>query len=616
MIAAKSTLPKAGLFSALALVASATGLAIAWPAEASKTMPTMPVSELKVGMRGHALTVFKGEHTDKFEIEIVDVMKNYLPKQDAILFKSNDPRLQHSGIVGGMSGSPIFIDGKLVGALAYGWPFNKDPLGALTPIANMKEVGRLPYRPDILPHPKRGKKRRGTKAWADTMLGLETSPLPARRRADALDPSTSLMPLMTPLSVNGMGNTAARMLGDAFGMMPVRGGGRGKSSAPNKPRGWDFGDAVAVVLVEGDSGVAGNGTVTWVSPKGDRLLAFGHSMFEDGPSNIPIAHSKVNTIINSVQRSVKLSSPQEIVGVMYQDRQAAIALRTDVRTAMIPVTSTIQGPDPEMAPRVYNNRVAFGVTMTPNLVSSLLAEAIDEAGRDATEVVFKITHELAFETEAGPRDIKIVEEVFFSSGLIGRIIGGSRGILTILAALDNDFEVARIRSIRHNIEMQYGAPVDRIEQVRLRTDIVRAGDLLELEVHMRDYQGKEHIESLPLRIPDDAGGQELMIEVAAGDMVRPYRPQPANLDDLLTTMQATYPSRAMVASIYRQSEGLSTKHGLVSNLPDSVLETLVNRGSTRSAVKFKHMSRRVIPTKKLIEGIHTIKVSVKRSSSF
>src|SRR5688500_4343017 len=107
-------------FSGVAAICGA--LAVHATASAAK-IETMPVSAVKEGMRGHALTVFKGTQADKFEIEIVDVIPHYLPKQDAVLFKSNDPRMMHAGIVGGMSGSPIFIDGKLLGALAYGWRF-------------------------------------------------------------------------------------------------------------------------------------------------------------------------------------------------------------------------------------------------------------------------------------------------------------------------------------------------------------------------------------------------------------------------------------------------------------------------------------------------------------
>lgn len=571
----------------------------------------MPVSAIKPGMKGYAVTVFEGTGTDRFEIEVVDTIRNYLPKQDAVLFKSSDPRLEHSGIVGGMSGSPIYIDGKLVGALSYGWRFNKDPLGALTPISNMLEVGGLPYRPDVLPHPK-GKAREGASGWADTMLGLRTDPLPPRRKAAELDPAEGLTQLTVPLSIGGLSAGPTQMLVDSFGLTPVRGGSGGSDDADDKAAkvSWHPGDSVSVVLVRGDSSVAGNGTVTWVGPKGDRLLAFGHSMLNDGPSNVPIATARVHTILASVERSVKLSSPLQIDGLMYQDRQAAIALRTDLRAPMIPVTATIKGPDPDLPARTYDNEVASGVNLTPNLAAVVLAEGVDEAGRDATEVVVKVVHDISLETSNGPRDVHLEEEVFFPQGVVGRMLSGSRGIVLLSAALDNPFEVARIRKVRQEVRMEYAAPVDSIEMVRLRDAEVHAGDIARVEVTLRSYKGEDRVEVLPLRIPDDAGGEEIQIEITGGDYVRPYRPMPGDLDTLITTLATSYPSRAMVASIYRTSEGLSTKHGLLNELPDSVLETLADQSSTQDAVRFKQLARRVIPTKTIIEGQHTVRVTV------
>ena len=611
-----------GIVGLLGLGLISVGLATTQPpaAQAARPIQTMPVSEIKPGMRGHAVTVFSGEQSDRFEIEVVDTIRNYLPKQDGVLFRSSDPRMEHSGIVGGMSGSPIYIDDKMVGALSYGWRFNKDPLGALTPISNMLEVGELPFRPDVLVRPggPRGRSRSGTRAWADQMLALNTDPLPARRRPDELEQGLAMSPLPLPLSVSGMGPAAARMLGDTFGMVPVRGGSGpgGETKAGTKGKTWKPGDSVSVVLIRGDSSAASNGTVTWVGPKGDRLLAFGHSMFEDGPSNLPIANARVHTIISSVDRSVKMSSPLTIQGLMYQDRQPAIALRTDLRAPLIPVKTTMVGPDPDLPPRVYDNEVAFGVDLTPNLVAGILAEAVDEAGRDAAELVIQLHHEIALETSKGPRTVTIDEDVFFPQGLVGRILGRSRGVLVVMAALDNEFEVAEIRGITHEIRMQYGAPVESIEAVRLLDGEIREGDVVRLAVTMRAYKGDTRELVVPVRIPDDAGGEEVMIELIAGDGATPYRPMADSLDTLLDTIAQTYPSRSLVVSIYRQGEGLSTKHGLIADMPDSVFESLVDRGSTTDAVRFKRLARRVLPTETLIEGRHTLKLDVLSRTTF
>jgi hypothetical protein len=596
-------------------------LALGEPVRAAP-VEIMPVDDVRPGMKGYAVTVFSGTDTDRFEIEVIDVIRDYLPKQDAILFRSSDPRMVHSGIVGGMSGSPIYIDGKLVGALAYGYRFNKDPIGGITPIANMLAVGELPYRPEVLPEARtglRGQARPGAAGWADAMLGLGTSPLPARRRPAELHPATGMAPLGAPMAVSGLGPTSTALLADRLGLVPVRGGsgraqgpGAGDMSAGTAaPKTWKGGDAVSVVLIRGDNAVSPNGTVTWVGGKqGERLLGFGHEMFGAGPTNLPIADARVHVIIPSVERSVKLSSALTVRGALIQDRQAAISLRTDLRAPLIPVRTELRGPEAAQPARVYDSEVALGVDLTPNLATSLLGDALEEGGADGAEVVVKLEHRIACETSKGPRTVVIREEAFFPEGVDVRAVSRGRGAITLAALLDNDFEVARIRAVEQKVEIAYGAPVDTLEAVRVAPGEFHAGDLVDLELRLRDYRGRTRSESLAIRLPDDAAGQDVVIEVTSGLVARPPRPIADSLDDLLDTLEATYPPRSLVATVYREDEGLSTRHGLLPELPGSVLETLSTSGSTIGAVRFKQMARRVIPTQTLVEGEHSIKLSV------
>jgi len=595
---------------------AAVAIAIVASTEPARAAPvdTMPVEDIRPGMKGYALTVFSGTDSDRFEIEVIDVVRDYLPKQDAVLFRSNDPRMVHSGIVGGMSGSPIFIDGKLVGALAYGYRFNKDPIGGITPIKNMLTVSDLPFRPEVLPEARTGPRaqaRVGALGWADAMLGLGVSPLPARRRPADLDPANGLAPIGAPMAVSGFGPGATRLLSEQLGLVATRGGSGSTTPTPAGPKVWKGGDAVSVVLIRGDNAVSPNGTITWVGGKqGEKLMGFGHEMFGAGPTNLPIADARVHVIIPSVERSVKLSSALSVRGTLIQDRQAGISLRTDLTAPLIPVSTELRGPETAMTPRTYKSEVALGVALTPNLATSLLADALEEGGSDGTELVAKIEHDIAVETSKGPRTIRIRDEQFFPEGIDPRAITRTRGPITIAAILDNDFEVAKIRSITQRATIEYGAPLDTIESIRLAQGQIHAGDLVQLELHLRDYRGAARIESLALRIPDDAGGEDVQIELTSGQVARPPRPIPNSLDDLIDTLEAVYPARSMVATIYREDEGLSTRHGLINELPGSVLESLSASGTTVGPVRFKQAARRVIPTKNLIDGEHVIKVSV------
>lgn len=607
--------PAIGLAALLGGGLLTASVLVSQPSEATASLRSdiMKTSEIKPGMKGHAVTVFSGEKGDRFEIEVIDVVPDFQPGQDAILFTSPDPRMKHSGIVGGMSGSPVYIDGKLVGAIAYGWRFNKDPIGGITPIEDMLAVDKLPFRPDVLPGAK-PRPREGTAAWADSMLGLGVSPLPARKRPDEIGLHGGLEPLGAPLTLGGYGPKASAFMADTLGLMPVRGGSGGgmkSTEAPAKKKQWKPGDSISVLLVAGDLNAAPNGTVTWVGgKKGERLLAFGHPMFEHGPTRFPIADARVHVILPSVERSVKMSSPLSVQGTLVQDRLPAIAARTDLHTPMIPVVTKVNAADPKIGARTYHSRVADNVLLTPSLVASLLFQGIETSASDVAELTVEVEHEIKLETEKGPRTLKLDEEFFFPLGVARAPLMRSRAMISMLAATDNDFEIAKIRSVEQSAKIEYGAPVEEVEAIRLVSGEIRAGDVLEVEVELRKPRGQTRAERISLRVPEDAGGEEIMIEISGGDYVLPYNPMPKSVDDLLDTVTRSYPSRSIVASIYREGEGLSTDRGLMANLPDSVLETLSPEGASVKAVRFKRLARRVLPSKTIVEGEQKLKVKV------
>ncbi len=613
---------------ALALLIPAFGLSLATlavgqdatSAARSRRPATIDIADIKPGMRGHAITVFHGTKSDRFEIEVIDVKRDYQTGQDAVFFRSSDPRLLHSGIVGGMSGSPIYIEGKLAGALAYGYRFNKDPIGGMTPIAKMLEVDALPYRPGIMPHPKvRGVERAGTQAWADQMLGLGASPLPPRMRPDDIPDArgitaAGLEQLEAPVSVGGLSRQAADYLGAALSMHVVRGSGGGGRDLLKKRvtrKKWRPGDSVSVVLIAGDNASGANGTVTWVGGRhGERLLAFGHPMRETGPSRLPIADARVHVIIPSVQRSVKLSSALSIQGTMIQDRQPAIALRTNIESPMIPVVTTVQGPDPLLPARRYQSAVADNTSMTAPLATSLLISAISEAASDAVELTLITKHTIELRTGTGPRTYEIEEETFFPQGVIGGVVARSRAITLLNAATDNRFEIAEIRRIEQSATLEYGIPNETLTKIRMVSNEVRAGELVEIDAFLENPRGHLRTQRVSLRIPKDMGNRTIVIQLAGGEWVRPYRPLPHSVDSLLDNIVASYPARSIIASIYTGDEGIATRQGLLSDLPPSVFEGLSVRGSTEGVVRFKQTSRRVIHSRSIIDGQQRFEIEV------
>lgn len=569
----------------------------------------MPVDEIKPGMKGHAVTVFSGTQSDRFEIEIVDVVPDFVPGQPVILFRALDPRLQHSGVVGGMSGSPIYIDGKMIGALAYGWPFNKDPLGGITPIEPMLEVGQLPFRPEVMPVALGRDDRLGGRA--DSMLGLDTSPLPARAPARAAGVA-AMTPLAVPMSLGGFGPRTAQFMGDQLGLVPAAGGSgggqvaTGEDKVPFKP-----GDSVSVVLIGGDNAAAPNGTVTWVGgKKGEEVLAFGHPLYGAGPSNFPVANARVHTIINSVQRSFKMSSPRHIQGTLIQDRQPAISLRTNLTAPTIPVTTAVGPAETGFAPRAYDSVVAVDPQLTPTLVASLMMNGLEEAAADQVELTAQLRHEIEVQTSRGRRVIKIQEELGFPAGVVPAPIFRSSGVQLVANALSNRFERAEVISVKQSATVDYGVPVYRVAEMRVAPSDPRPGDLLPIDVRLSHDRRPDLWRRVEVRIPDDVAGQTVQIKVAGSLSAAPPMPVLDDVDDLLDAVASAYPDRSLVISVFSPQQGLATAAGRIEDLPDSVFETLDPIATSSKAMATKRAAHRVVQTDDILYGEQTLTIEI------
>jgi len=353
----------------------------------------MPVDQVKPGMRGYGLTVFRGADPDSFRVEVVDVLHNVTaPKGDLIIVSCSGKPLDETGVIAGMSGSPVYIDGRLIGALAYAWPFAKEPLAGVTPINEMLVafdrglqagspggVGAVPgggwsglesfysrlekyLTRDFGPVGKDG-------AWpAEPLAGFTGGfiSLAAGGGSGGEGSAHRLAPIPTPLVVSGMNSTAYNRLGEMTSLancIPLR---SGKSSLSRRETiHLRPGSALAVQLISGDMDVSGVGTVTYVD--GDKLLAFGHPMFLAGTVDFPMATAYIDAVIPSVFVSSKLGSAVQTVGAIRQDRSTAIAglLGAESRPISLQVDVDLGGGDAAS----FNYRLARSSLLTPSLVT-------------------------------------------------------------------------------------------------------------------------------------------------------------------------------------------------------------------------------------------------------
>ena len=296
---------KEALPAALAVVAIALGLGLGAVGEKKGTQ-TMPVDEIKPGMKGHGVTVFSGHDPERFDVEVISVIHAFLPNQDLILARCSHPVLDHAGVLAGMSGSPVYFDGKMAGAVAYAWRFAKDPIAGITPIASMTEYFDLPLMPP-------GVGTGSAKIMGPSPQTGAAAPPPGSAFWDRFDlQGSQMVPLATPVSGSGpLAGGFLRALSsvlDSHFMLatpssPAASGGKGKtkkSKKAKKIKKFRPGDAIAVRLVGGDLDMAGTGTVTDV--KGSRALGFGHPMFNWGEVRFPAARAEIMLLLSAAER--------------------------------------------------------------------------------------------------------------------------------------------------------------------------------------------------------------------------------------------------------------------------------------------------------------------------
>jgi SpoIVB peptidase S55 len=543
----------------------------------------MPLTEVKPGMVGEAWTVFRGVKPEPFKIRVISILNNFIPKQDVILMRAEDPRVEFSGIAAGMSGSPVYINGKLVGAIAYAWSFSKEPLAGVTPIESMLAERQRPRRA------------------SDDMLASGPAPtgLPhvASRNSNPDEPQ--LKTVSVPLSISGVSNLAMNGLAEdlkPYGLVPVRVGGGGRKKG--LPAGLDKlepGAPVGVELVRGDMSAVAMGTLTYV--QGDKLVAFGHPMFGIGEVNLPLVLGEVHAFMPSMAASFKMASPIAEIGAVTQDRPSCIVGDLSKTATMVPIEVRVNAPDLER--RTFRAEVARNRRLTPVLASMVITSAIADTEPDVTEMAVSITSRLDVR---GYGKVELKDQLFSNEGLSPRLLGSSRGVRALSELMANPFEPAIIDRLDIDVNVEFRRDLSEIVSVALPGDTVRAGDTVPLRVTLKPYAGPEFVETVPVKIPATLAGQSVKVEVAAGGLVRPDVAKPESLRGYIDNLRTYYTASSIVVSLNTPDDGASLRGRLIPNLPESALDTLRTGNQTRRADAYRVAERTVFPSSKPVTG--------------
>ncbi len=460
------------------------------------------VDDVKAGMKGVGRTVMKGTKVESFDAEVLGVLKNTSPGRDMVLCRLSGLGLEKTGVIAGMSGSPITIDGKLLGAVAYAWPYGKEPIAGVTPFCQMNGFVEAFERRDLgepgkpvrvgLREPLRldGK-------WFDAATVSEAFDGPGPREADGL----WMAPLRTPLAASGFTAHSLDLLRDRWrgaGLTPVQGGAASAKVADEaKDAVLEPGAPLALAMITGDFDLSGIGTVTTID--GDRVYGWGHPFMGLGACDFPLMTGYIHTIYPRQTVSFKMGSPIKTVGVVNADVSTCIAGWLGRKPDMLPVRMTVALGDDDAA-RTYNVQTVRQQSLLSNLVFTALTNSVDMEG----ELPEEMTAEFEARIVLDGREPVVIKDVFsgFSGGRAPAALYGPVSAVVGLLT-NNPYEALRITRIECDTRVKAGRRTADVESMELDSDAYEPGAEVKASVFIRPYKGAPRRLTATLKLPDD-----------------------------------------------------------------------------------------------------------------
>ncbi len=461
----------------------------------------MSVDELKVGMKGIGKTVLQGTRIEEFNVEILSILKNQQPNQDLILVKTSGDVIERTGgIASGMSGSPVYVNDKLIGAIGYGWQLADHKIGMVTPINSMLDIFSLDYKAD------------------DTKeIELSTPIKIGNRKYDKIcftksikkikgDNILTAIPVTTPLLVNGITGRAREELAEGlkdYNLIPVDGGGVAdlEDDISLQP-----GSAVAVQLVRGDINVSSIGTLTYRDH--NKVLAFGHPFLAKGDVNYLLSSAYIHQMITSIKMPFKLGSPAQLKGIINQDRTAGVAGKIGIFPNVVPVEVNVTDKDLERTKR-YEVQIVQNEDLMEELASSVILQAIDSTIDRKGAGTAKVNIEIM--GNKLPSNIIKLENLYYSPNDIAAV-SLTDFLYGVDLVLHNPFFKINLADIKFNVEIEKETQVALIKEIKLNKEEVNPGEEVEAQIIIKPYRKEEIERRIKFKVPKEVNGK---VEVCA-----------------------------------------------------------------------------------------------------
>jgi hypothetical protein len=579
------------------------------------------IDEVKPGMVGEGFTVFEGTRRESFKVHVLGVWQNVAgPKRNLVLARLEGGPLAATGVIAGMSGSPVYLNGRLLGAVAFSLgSFSREPIAGITPISEMIEAtevsaARPPVQRAAIPLP----------LSHDVMVSALRDALPrarpfAERAGDVrtlsgtgIDPlALSLRPVATPLGLAGFSGEARELLMRVFseaGFAPVAVGTMAAPTptAPSEP--LQPGDAVGVSLVSGDLALGATGTVTHVD--GSRVYAFGHPLFSLGPVQFPMTRSYVHTVLPSLLSSVKIASLGPVVGTVSQDRATALAGTLGPSPPMVPIRISLESD--RGTSHTFSLQVADDQTYTPLLAYVSLLSVLQSYERMSGAATLTVTGE----TRVKGRGRVALEDLF--TGDAPSVNAAAYVVTPLNLLLRNDRAPVEIEGVDVTIrssEQQRRATLERawIDAVR-----VRPGQSVDLKVVTRGYRGEETLRTVPIEIPANARGT-LSLLVSDGSRLAQWEQREwrqtvdtQSVDQLIRVFNSSRKNNRLYVRLIRPAPGAVVDGETLPALPPSVLAVLEadKSGGSFSSLRNAIVGAWEFPTDHAVVGSRLLTIDV------
>ncbi|MFL6234509.1 MAG: SpoIVB peptidase S55 domain-containing protein, partial [Thermoanaerobaculia bacterium] len=540
--------------------AAATGI----PAGA---LPTISLSEIQRGQKGYGLSVFAGTEPERFEVEVIGIMRNVSPEVSYILARLTGKGLEKSGVAGGMSGSPVFLDGKLAGAVAFSWPFTNEAIAGITPIGSMRQLSGLKPIPISPPPPEVKLSDILTHHLPQDLIATQFARL-LPRFADGAAPAVQW-------TATGFGERSIGMLRQVLGSVSSA----GKAAPGTVPDDLTPGKAVNVVLVDGDFQLAANGTVT--DRYGDQVLAFGHPFLGLGPVRVPMATAEVVTVLSSANSSFKIANSGRIVGAFEQDRKTGIQGRIGAEAPMVPMVVRVKTE----RPREYHMRLAALPEFMPLLVGSGVIAGLEAASYTTGSQSLDMTAHLHLRHYG---DLE-VRQSFDGNNAASE---ASTFLLSIVSYVtQNSLEKVEVESVDVDLAQADQPSAASLVGANASRTVVHPGDQITLNLDLVPYRGERFRHSLGLDLPGDlpAGRYSLLVgDGASVDAARlSMQPaEPVTFPQALDLLRSFHSRRDLMVLGFYSGPGLSVAGEAMPRLPGSV-RSLWGAAASGSAVALR-----------------------------